>query len=64
MGNPGGRRKGKGKAQKSSRFLAEMHAYDLLAARKDRWEYRRRQLGTFGPASEVRKIDPKTWKPS
>lgn len=26
-------------------------------------EYRTNRLGTFGPASEVRRIDPKDWQP-
>ena len=53
--------KGKNRAQTTGRLASP---YDPGEAYKNRRDQRRHELGTFGPASAVRHIDPKDWKPT
>ena len=47
-------------AGKAPRWLTQIAG--AKTSPEARARHRTRQLGTLGPASEVRHIDPKTWK--
>jgi len=64
MGDGEGRKRtGKGRAATLQNFLKQVGPFDAWEAKQNTWERRRRELGTFGAASEVRHVDVATWVP-